>query len=135
MAEAVSGVPPADNGWRESCESQLRDKIAGDDDWVAYVVDGPDGVPVSSGIGWVHWHPPAPSNITGRAGFVASMSTLPQARGRGCARAIFTALMQWFDARGITRIDLHASGMGERLYQEFGFTEPESKAMTWVRQR
>lgn len=133
MVESVNGTPPEDNGWRESCEAQLRERLAADDMCIAYVVDGPGGVPVSCGMGWVQWVPPAPSNVSGRMGFVASMSTLPQSRGRGAARAIFAALMAWFEQQGVTRVDLHASDMGEALYREYGFSEPRSKAMTWSR--
>lgn len=134
MMASLSDVPIPDNGWRDSCERMLRDNLTLDsNEWAAYVVDGPDGVPVASGVGWVQWHPPGPRNISGRPGCIASMSTLPEARGRGCARAIFAALMAWFDSVGVTRVDLLASEMGEPLYTEFGFTVSASKAMTWVR--
>ena len=136
MFVALSDKPLPDNGWRESCAATLREKLQpGSRDHAAFVVDGPNGVPVSGVIGWLNWHPPGPLELTGRSGFIASMSTLPDARGRGYGRAVFAALMAWFEEVGTTRVELLASDFGEPLYQQFGFTVSESKAMRWVRPR
>ena len=41
-----------------------------------------------------------------------------------------TALLDWYEELGITRIELHASEFGEGLYRELGFAEPGGVAMT-----
>jgi GNAT superfamily N-acetyltransferase len=136
MLASLAREPVPDNGWREACEQALREKLKTEStEYAAFVVDGPDGVPVSGVVGWLNWHPPGPAELSGRAGFIASMSTLPEARGRGYARATFTALMAWFEEIGATRVELLASDFGEPLYTQFGFKVSASKAMRWVRQR
>ncbi|MEO6715090.1 MAG: GNAT family N-acetyltransferase [Mycobacteriales bacterium] len=136
MIESVNGCAPADNGWRQTCERMLRDKLAPDSqEWAAYVVDGPDGVPVSCVVGWVMEHLPGPRNVSPGRGYVASMSTAPDARGKGFGRAVFAELMEWFDVIGIDEVALLASDMGEPLYADFGFTVSGPKAMVWLRRR
>ena len=136
MIESVNGTSVSDNGWRQTCEQMLCDKLMADSqEWAAYVVDGADGVPVSCVVGWVLEHLPGPRNITSHRGYVASMSTAPEARGKGYGRAVFAALMAWFDAVGIDEVSLLASDMGAPLYAEFGFTVSGPKAMVWLRRR
>ncbi|MDQ1710228.1 MAG: hypothetical protein QOG49_1613 [Frankiaceae bacterium] len=135
MIDALSTGPLPDNGWRASCELLYRERLTGGSrDWAAYVVDGADGVPVCGVVGWVLEHPPGPKNPKPRRGYVASMSTVPQARGRGLGRAVFAELMRWFDSIGIDQVELLASAAGEPIYREFGFMESASKAMSWLRQ-
>ena len=134
MIDALSTGPLDDNGWRASCERLYRERLTpGSSEWAAYVVDGPDGVPVCGVVGWVLEHPPGPRNASPRRGYVASMSTLPHVRGRGLGRAVFAELMRWFDSIGIDQVELLASDAGEPLYRDFGFIESKSKAMTWLR--
>ena len=136
MFASLTDGPVADNEWRQSCDRMLREKLQpGSTEYAAFVVDGPDGVPVSGVVGWLNWHLPGPGEITGRSGFIASMSTLPEARGRGYGRAAFAALMAWFESIGATRVELLASDMGEPLYAEFGFKVLRQKAMRWSPQQ
>lgn len=134
MIETFLDRPVEDNGWRGSCEQLFREKLTpGSNEWAAYVIDGPDGVPVCSVVGWVIEHVPGPKNTSHRRGYIASMSTAPALRKKGYGRAVFAALMEWFDTIGVQEISLLASHMGEPLYAEFGFRVSTAKAMTWRR--
>jgi GNAT superfamily N-acetyltransferase len=125
-----------DGPWRRECVALFERRLAPPgNDFAAFVVDGPDGVPVSSGVGWVEQHLPGPSNPTGRVGYVASMSTRPQYRRRGYARAVLGALMGWFDSVGIVRVTLTAAPMGQSLYRSTGFGDPHDPILTWRRPR
>lgn len=57
-------------------------------------------------------------------GDILNMYTLPEARRKGIASAILEALLGEAKARGISKVALHTSKDGEKLYREFGFNEP-----------
>ena len=127
MFESWTGEPAAGD-WVELSTAYLRRALA-TDDLAAYVVDGPDGL-VACGVAWIEQHLPGPNNLTGRRGHIANMSTDPGHRRQGHARAVFEALLGWFEERGVTRIDLHATAHGEPLYRAYGFTEPRGLPLT-----
>jgi GNAT superfamily N-acetyltransferase len=52
---------------------------------------------------------------------VVNVYTEPDCRGRGIARALMTALMEWAASHGYDRLVLHASGAGRPLYVSLGF--------------
>ena len=52
-------------------------------------------------------------------------------RRQGMARVVFAELMAWFTELGVTRVDLHASSMGEPLYRQLGFTENSEPELRW----
>ncbi|AXI79249.1 GNAT family N-acetyltransferase [Peterkaempfera bronchialis] len=54
-------------------------------------------------------------------GFVLNVCTDPTQRRRGHVRACTEALLGWFDAHGVTRVDLHATAEAEPLYRRLGF--------------
>ncbi|WP_372411187.1 GNAT family N-acetyltransferase [Streptomyces luteireticuli] len=89
----------------------------------AFVVDGEGPHLAACAVGTVEQRLPAPGHPTGRFGFVFTVSTDPRYRGRGFARATTEALLDWFAASGVTRVDLHATPDAERLYRSLGFTE------------
>ncbi|MGW8378063.1 GNAT family N-acetyltransferase [Streptomyces sp. ODS28] len=101
----------------------------------AFVVDGDEGSGLTGelggggptlaacAVGTVEQRLPAPAHPTGRFGFVFSVCTDGRYQGRGYARAAMEALLDWFAARGVNRVDLHASKEAEHLYRALGFTE------------
>jgi ribosomal protein S18 acetylase RimI-like enzyme len=92
----------------------------------AFVVDGDEPGPphlAACAVGTAEERLPAPKHPAGRFGFIFNVCTDERYRGRGCARATTEALLEWFGARGVTRVDLHASPDAERLYRSMGFTE------------
>lgn len=122
MYESWSGDVPR-GAWLDASTELFRRRLADEPDtFVAFVVEE-DGHVVSSGVGWIEVHLVNPNNLTGRRGHIASMSTDPAARRRGHARAILAALVEWFDARDIARVDLVATPAGEPLYRSLGFAD------------
>jgi GNAT superfamily N-acetyltransferase len=115
-------VDHADPAWAESCERVLWTELA-TERMAAFLVEE-DGRVVAGGVGMVEQRLPGPRNPTGLHGHVQSMATHPEFRGRGHARAVFGALLAWFDEQGVRNVDLHASKYGEPLYRSFGFSEP-----------
>jgi len=113
------------NEWRLNAEEMFGRRLRDEPEtFAAFVVEGPSGTVVSSGVGWISEHLPSTWNVTGRRGHIASMSTEPAARRQGHARQIMVELLDWFDVRGIKRIDLTATSMGEPLYRSVGFADP-----------
>jgi GNAT superfamily N-acetyltransferase len=127
------GVPRLDD-WQAPCEAQLRRSLT-DGTMAAFVADRPDGQGaglVACGIAMVAQRLGSPGNPRGRHGHIQSMVTEADFRGRGLARAIFHALMQWLrEEQRVTVVDLHATDMGAPLYREYGFHDAEQPAMVW----
>lgn len=111
----------SDPAWAATCEEILRARLASGD-MAAFVVEDDDRV-VAGGVGMVEQRLPGPRNPRGKHGFVQSMATEPSARRQGHARAVLTALLEWFEENGVPSVGLHASPYGEPLYRTFGFSE------------
>lgn len=69
---------------------------------------------------------PGPGSPTGRSGNMSSVFVEPHQRGRGLARAVVTAALEWLDQAGVETIDIHATPAAAHLYRSLGFTEPRS---------
>ena len=90
---------------------------------VAFVIDGPGGRPVASGVVWLSPNQPRPGRLAGPAmPYVLSMYTAPAERRRGAATAIVRRMIAWSRSRGYRRIYLHASEGGRPVYARLGFT-------------
>ncbi|HVE63271.1 MAG TPA: GNAT family N-acetyltransferase [Mycobacteriales bacterium] len=114
----------SDEPWRLCADEMFARRLSEDPEtFVAFVVEDADGTLVASGVGWISEHLPGPHNVTGRRGYIASMSTVPDGRRQGHGRQIVAALLDWFDERAISRVDLVATPMGEPLYRSFGFAD------------
>lgn len=116
--------------WQRDTERMVRRKlaeVAPDGPGLgAFVVDGVGPGPphlAACAVGTVEERLPAPQHPDGRFGFVFNVCTDERYRGRGYARATTEALLEWFAARRVTRIDLHATRDAERLYRALGFAE------------
>jgi GNAT superfamily N-acetyltransferase len=57
-------------------------------------------------------------------GDILNMYTLPEARRQGIASQILIELVNEAKIRGISKIALHTSKDGEKLYRGFGFNDP-----------
>jgi GNAT superfamily N-acetyltransferase len=113
------GAPVDGAAWRRECTAFLRDTMAAGTS-VSFVADA-GGRLVASGSGVVVRRIPGPATPTGTIGYVQSIVTERDWRGRGLARAIVVALLDWYRERGIAKVDLHATGEGEPLYRDLGF--------------
>ncbi|MBG0826189.1 GNAT family N-acetyltransferase [Planomonospora sp. ID67723] len=127
---AQDGNLPVESRWQEAYAESLRERIDSSDTAV-YVVDATDGRLAACGIGLIFDRFPGPSLPSGKYGYIQGMTTDPGHRRRGHSRAIMGALMDWYRAEGIRKVDLHATSDGEPLYREFGFVEDGYPSLTW----
>ncbi|MEV4439518.1 GNAT family N-acetyltransferase [Streptomyces sp. NPDC049577] len=114
--------------WERDAEATARRQLAAEEPVLgAFVVDGDPalGGPhlAACAVGRIEERLPAPGHPAGRFGFVFTVCTDPRYRGRGFARATTEALLDWFAARDVTRVDLHATEDAEHLYRGLGFAE------------
>ena len=130
MFEAM-GADASDPTWVEACRLALVRRLGERDRFAAYVVEV-DGAVVSGGVGWLEEHLPSPSQLDGRRGHVASMSTEPAHQRRGHGRAVLQGLMAWFADVGVGRVDLRATGDGQPLYLSLGFRVLAGPSMAWT---
>mgnify|MGYP003587522614 CR=1 FL=1 len=56
-------------------------------------------------------------------GDILNMYTIPEARRRGISSVVLEHLIAGARERGISKISLHTSKDGEKLYRKYGFTE------------
>jgi GNAT superfamily N-acetyltransferase len=128
--------PIMDDSWRQPCVEAFRTALADPDGPLqAFVTDAPDepGVLAACSVGVIQRRLPGPANPSGLSAYILSVATDPRFRRQGHARAVVNATLDWLRARGIARVDLHASDEGEMLYRELGFHEPRGLALTaWL---
>lgn len=126
---ASMGIDVTGDTWREEGRRQLATHLSGD--LGAFVVDHPTepGCLVASAAGAIAQRLPTPTNVTGRAGYVQWVCVDEAFRRAGLGRSVMRALLEWFDARGVAAVELHATPMAEPLYRSLGFADPGSRAM------
>lgn len=57
-------------------------------------------------------------------GDILNMYTIPSFRRKGISAMILEKLIEEAKKRGISKVSLHTSKDGEKLYRKFGFSEP-----------
>jgi GNAT superfamily N-acetyltransferase len=126
MIDEVTGrASSPDEEWWQAAVAWMRRELAGED-VVAYVADD-DGRVLAIAIGIRQKRPPGPRSPGGWGGDVSSVSTRPEARRAGHARAVVERVLAWFDERGIRPVDLTSTAAAEHLYLSLGFHEhPEA---------
>jgi GNAT superfamily N-acetyltransferase len=97
---------------------------------VAWIADDEAGRPLGSATLWFQPGRPRPGLPSLRVPYLLSVFTEPAARGRGVATAIVLEAATLSKRLGYTRLELHASRMGRRVYERLGF-EPTTE-MRWV---
>ena len=119
-------------GWRESCAAALAEQLTNPN--MRFVVtDTPTGL-AACGMAAIDERLPGPYNLSGRSGHIFTIVTDPAYRRQGHGRAIMAALLAWFDARGLARVDLMATPDGQDLYRAFGFTDHPDQPMRRIHQ-
>ncbi|HTJ68554.1 MAG TPA: GNAT family N-acetyltransferase [Actinospica sp.] len=116
-----------DDLWEYACKDALEQALADQDGMIqAFVVDAGDspGKLAACSVGMLHQRLPSPDNHSGLIGYIQSVSTDPDYRRRGYARAVVEATLEWLDSCGVPKTELAASSMGDTLYRELGFSEP-----------
>ncbi|MGW6280486.1 GNAT family N-acetyltransferase [Kribbella sp. NPDC055071] len=110
--------------WQGIALEWFGEQLASPATFAAYVVDDPAAGVVACAAGTVFVHAPGPSDLTTVRGHLYNVSTDPEFRRRGLARACVTALMDWFrDEAAVGVVELHATEDGLDLYRSLGFTE------------
>ena len=128
------GQPDLGDDWRAMAAAHFARRVGAD--VIGAVVDHPTsvGALIASGAAVIATFLPTPVNPTGAYGYVQWVATDDTFRGRGCARAVMTKLVDWFDTRG-GELALHATNMGEPLYRSLGFWEgngaPALRRRSW----
>ncbi|SNY60206.1 Ribosomal protein S18 acetylase RimI [Paractinoplanes atraurantiacus] len=119
-----------DDDWREPARQTLVKKLSEPEPVLtAFVVDRAGGGLAACAVGTIEQRLGGPGDPAGRMGYVFSVVTDPDERRRGHSRACLTALIAWFRAQGIHRVDLRASSDGEPLYESLGFRRTADPAM------
>jgi ribosomal protein S18 acetylase RimI-like enzyme len=131
MLESVDGIEVPPGPWVEDTTATLRERLSSSDPtFVAVVVDQPDhpGRLACCVIGLIETRLGSPENPTGRFGYILNVCTDAAYRRRGYARACMEALLAWYAASDVPKIDLKATDEGEPLYRSLGFA-PTSSSM------
>jgi ribosomal protein S18 acetylase RimI-like enzyme len=124
LAAMGADIGGPDAPWRAVARDWFAEQLASPETFAAYVVDDPDVGVVAGAAGNVYVHPPGPRDLTTLRGHLYNVSTEPDFRRRGLARACVVALMDWFrDETGVGQIELHATQDGIGLYRAVGFIE------------
>jgi ribosomal protein S18 acetylase RimI-like enzyme len=131
MLDAM-GVPTGgtDAAWRRAAELWFTERLQHPEEFAAFVIDDPELGVVSSAVGTCDRHAPSPSNPSGLHGLVFNVSTDPQRRRLGHARACLDALLGWFrDEARVRVVNLNATEGGAGLYRALGFEAPHNPAL------
>ena len=72
---------------------------------------------------------PRPETDVAREALVVNVYVEPDYRRRGLARRLMEAILAWSREQGIERVSLHASIMGQPLYEALGFTRSNEFVM------
>jgi GNAT superfamily N-acetyltransferase len=129
MIESVRGS--SDGTW-QAAAAAILERALSDGTMAALVVDRPAGDGLAAcGVGMLAQRLPSPGCVDGRYGYIQSMCTDERHRRQGLARLVFEGLMGWYADAGVTRVDLHASAMGESLYRSLGFEDPVEPELRW----
>ena len=102
-------------------EEWVREKLARDEYLGWFVVDG-EKIVAGGGLAVLEWAPGLMDTGTRRA-YIYNVYTEPAYRGRGLARRLMTAMLDWCRAEEIWIISLHASDDGRALYESLGFEQ------------
>lgn len=110
-------------GWEDTCVLVLKQGLT--EGWmIVAVVDEPGGSGLAAaGSAEIQQRLPGPANPSGRLGYIGTMATDPQWRRQGFARAVLHLLLSELQARGVGRVELHATPAAHELYLSAGFAE------------
>ena len=115
-----------DDLWEYACKDAFEQALADPDGMIqAFVVDAGDfpGKLAACSVGMIQQRLPSPDNHSGLIGYIQSVSTDPDYRRRGYARAAVEATLEWLDSCGVPKTELTASSMGDDLYRDLGFSD------------
>ena len=120
MWEAIAEISErdlhaADSVYRRWARTRMRSGRL-----VGFIVEE-SGEPVASGCIWLMSVQPRPNWKGTTVAYLLSMFTEPGHRGKGHARRIVRAAIQWSKSRGFSVMLLHSSPYGRPIYEAEGF--------------
>ena len=115
------------DAWREDLQQALVSRLGSD--VAAFVAVGPAGVTIAVAVGIIDQRLPSPRRPHGQIGYIEWLATTAGSRRQGAARAVTTALLQWFDEHEIDVVDVHSSPSARPIYSSLGFNDPTSRPM------
>jgi GNAT superfamily N-acetyltransferase len=121
--------PAAD--WMVALPRWYERRLA-DDAFAAFVAED-DGRVVGGCTVWILTSLPRAGNPTGRRGYVAGMSVRPEWRSHGIARQLLDHGLGWLRTAGADFAELHATKMGQPLYESIGFEETPAYRLSLAR--
>lgn len=89
--------------------------------YIAFIARTETGEIAGSGALWLREDQPRPGNLLLITPYLLSMYTIPKFRKNGVASLITEKAVKWCKDNGYTRVELHASDEGRRVYEKFGF--------------
>jgi GNAT superfamily N-acetyltransferase len=123
MFKAMGFDDPAQLDATDAASTAYFAKAIPAEEFYGWLAVTPAGVAVSSGGVVFDQHPPGPSNLSGRIGYIMNVVTVPRYRHQGIARRIIQAMLEWLAEQNIRRVTLHATEMGKPMYEELGFVD------------
>ena len=122
MFEAMGFDDPAQLDASDAAAQAYFSRAIPTGEFIGWLAATPVDEAVGSGGLVLDQHPPGPSNLSGRVGYIMNVVTVPQYRRQGIARRIMQTMLVWLEAQGIQHVTLHATEAGRPLYEELGFT-------------
>ena len=127
------GMDASDPGWQDAGRRHVQERVG--NDMAVFVVDDPglSGRLIASVAGSICQRLPTPINPSGSAGYVQWVCTDPEYRGQGLGTLAMASLLEWFDARDVLAVELHATPMAESMYVSLGFDDSGPRALRRLR--
>ena len=132
MASAGVAARPAsvqDTSWHEAARAVLTEHLSAGTS-AAFVIEAEHGgTLIACAVAGLDRRLPGPGFPTGLSGGMSSVYVEPAHRGRGLARAVAGAALDWLTAHGAEVVDIHATPAATPLYRSLGFAEPGSLSL------
>ncbi len=122
------GMDASSSEWQDAGVSHVMSRLGVD--LAVFVVDHPSGSGlVASAAGTVSRRLPGPQNPSAMTGYIQWVATAVDFRRQGLGRLTMQGLLDWYAARGVGSLELHATPEGEPLYRSLGFGESGGRAL------
>lgn len=90
--------------------------------YLGWMAVEPGGETIAGAGLWLQDWPPGFFDLSPYRGYILNVYTNPEFRGRGLARQLVQAAVDWCAAQHIRIITLHYSDQGRPIYEKMGFT-------------
>jgi len=99
---------------------------------LAWLAESAAGEPIGSNVLLLFPRIPSPNCLIAEEGYVLSVYTRPEWRGRGVATGLIRESIEEARRRGLARIRLHATEDGRRVYEAAGFKFRTDEMELWL---